>query len=188
MVAKDAQWHIDRRKDVLKKSPELAQLDGMFYGSAPCVVVLVAIQWYLWSVVNQWQSYLAIGLCAWLNSTTLFYSLSTFIHENSHGLVLGWRNRLWAACLIEAGFCSFGEQWEYTIVHYSMPHPQLNDSSKDSECPAKGHVAVQPDGFMKYVVPFIEMLPLGTMITQGQLSNNAQHSSKPEVAASMAKA
>merc|ERR1719387_3304727 len=30
---------------------------------------------------------------------------------------------------------------------------------------------------MKYVVPFVEMLPLGTMMTQGQLSNNAQHSS-----------
>ena len=176
-VAKDAQWHIDRRKELLKKTPELSKLDGVFYGSAPCVVLLVGIQWYIWSVVNEFESYLLIGLCAWLNSTTLFYSLSTFIHENSHGLILGWKNRLPAACLIELAFCSFGEQWEYTVVHYTMHHPQLNDSAKDSECPAKGHVAVQPDNLMKYVVPFVEMLPLGTMMTQGQLSNNAQHSS-----------
>jgi sphingolipid delta-4 desaturase len=155
------------------------KLDGMCYLSAPIVVCLVLAQWYIWTEVNKLESYLLIGFLAWLNATTLFYSLSTFIHENSHGLVLGWpiKNRLAAACLIEAAFCSFGEQWEYTIVHYYMHHPQLNNSEKDSECPAKGHVAVQPEGFTKYVVPFIELLPLGTMLTQGQLSNNAQHSS-----------
>lgn len=58
-----------------------------------------------------------------------------------------------------------------------MHHPQLNDKKKDSECPGEGHVAVQPKTFMKYLVPFIELLPLGTLLTQGQLSNNAQHSS-----------
>jgi sphingolipid delta-4 desaturase len=177
MVAPDSLWHINRRKEVLKKKPELKGLDGVFYGSAPCIVVLVALQWYIWTVVNEFESYILIGFCAWLNATTLFYSLSTFIHENSHGLIFGWKNRLAAACLIEAAFCSFGEQWEYTVVHYSMHHPQLNDQEKDSECPAEGHVAVQPTNFMKYLVPWIELLPIGTLLTQGQLSNNAQHSS-----------
>merc|ERR1711904_196664 len=181
MVSADSMWHINRRKEVLKLRPDAKQLEGVCPFSAPIIVALVMIQWWIWSCVNQLPSsllgYLTMGLLAWFNSTTLFYSLSTFIHENSHGLILGWNNRLAAACLIEGAFCSFGEQWEYTVVHYSMHHPQLNESAKDSECPAKGHVAVQPEDFTKYLVPILEMLPLGTMITQGQLSNNAQHSS-----------
>merc|ERR1711988_508013 len=177
MVSADSHWHLNRRQALLKQHPELKKLDGVCWYSAPILLALVAAQWYIWSVVNQLESYLLIGFLAWLNATTLFYSLSTFIHENSHGLILGWKNRLPAACLIELAFCSFGEQWEYTVVHYSMHHPALNDQEKDSECPAEGHVAVLPNGPMKYVIPFIEMLPLGTLLTQGQLSNNAQHSS-----------
>merc|ERR1712178_297194 len=120
------------------------------------------VQWYLWGVANQMTSYIAIGVLAWVNSNTLLYSLTTFIHENSHGLVMGWKNRLAAACLIELGMVSFGEQWEYTVVHYTMHHPQLNDQAKDSECPAAGHVAVPPENtLMKYLVPWIELLPLG---------------------------
>ena len=45
--------------------------------------------------------------------------------------------------MIELAFCSFGEQWEYTIVHNHLHHPHLNDNEKDSECPDEGHVAVQ---------------------------------------------
>merc|ERR1711871_320426 len=177
MVSADSMWHINRRKEVEKKKPEMKNLDGPCWFSAPIIMALVGIQWYIWSVVNELESYLLIGFLAWLNATTLFYSLSTFIHENSHGLILGWNNRLWAACLIELAFVSFGEQWEYTVVHYSMHHPSLNDKAKDSECPTEGHVAVLPNNGMKYLIPFIELLPLGTLLTQGQLSNNAQHSS-----------
>jgi len=184
MVAPDAQWHIDRRKEVLKKFPDTKGLDGVFWGSAPCILFLVGVQWYIWTLVNEIPAsvlgYAAMGVIAWVNSTTIFYMLSTFIHENSHGLILGMgkNNRLAAACLIELGFCSFVEQWEYTVVHYTMHHPQLNDQAKDSECPAEGHVAVLPEGPMKYIVPFVELFPLGTLLTQGQLSNNAQHTEK----------
>merc|ERR1711907_57826 len=177
MVSSDSMWHLNRRKEVEAKYPHVKKLDGMCPYSAPILIALVVGQWYIWTCVNQLESYLLIGFLAWLNSTTLFYSLSTFIHENSHGLVLGWKNRLAAACIIEAAFCSFGEQWEYTVVHYSMHHPQLNDNSKDSECPAQGHVAVLPEGPIKYLICFAELFPLGTLLTQGQLSNNAQHSS-----------
>jgi len=155
--------------------PDIKSLNGPPWCSAPLILILVAAQWYIWTLANQLTSYVLMGFLAWLNATTLFYSLSTFIHENSHGNILGWKNRLPAACLIELAFCSFGEQWEYTVVHYHMHHPQLNNKAKDSECPAKGHVAVQPENALKYIVPFVEMLPLGIMLTQGQLSNNAQH-------------
>jgi len=181
MVAPDAQWHINRRNEVLKAHPKTKELDGVFWGSLPCILGLVAIQWYIWTLVNELPcsvpGYIAMGFIAWVNSTTLFYMLSTFIHENSHGLILGMKKsqRVVAACLIELAFCSFGEQWEYTVVHYTMHHPQLNDESKDSECPAEGHVAVLPTGPMAYLVCFAELFPLGTLLTQGQLSNNAQH-------------
>lgn len=89
--------------------------------------------------------------------------------------IQGYDTRLFCACLIELAFCSFGEQWEYTIVHNHLHHPHLNDDEKDSECPDEGHVAVQPKDWKKWVVPWVELLPLGTLLTQGQLSNNAKH-------------
>jgi len=189
MVAADAQWHLERRKEVLKANPELKQLDADkngFWMSPPAIMVLVAVQWYFWYLVHEInftpsvQNYALMGFLAWVNSTTIFYMLSTFIHENSHGLIFGFKmnRRIAAAALIELGFCSFGEQWEYTVVHYTMHHPQLNDGARDSECPGEGHVAVPPkSGIMKYLVPIIELFPLGTLLTQGQLSNNAQHGS-----------
>jgi len=167
---------MERRKELLKSNPELKALDGPFYPSAAIVLGLVAVQWYIWSLVNELESYVLIGFLAWLNATTLFFSLSTFIHENSHGLILGWKYRIHSAALIELAFCSFGEQWEYTVVHYGMHHPHLNDNKKDSECPGEGHVAVLPESTVgKILVPLVELLPLGTLLTQGQLSNNAQH-------------
>merc|ERR1712046_63550 len=178
MPSADSMWHINRRKEVLKKHPELKQLDGPFYLSAPIIVALVGVQWYLWSVVNELESYFLIGFLAWLNANTFMYALTTFVHENSHGLILGWKHRLLSACLIELGICSFGEQWEYTVVHYYLHHPQLNEKARDSECPAEGHVAVLPNNPLKFVVPLVELLPLGTLLTQGQLSNNSQSSSK----------
>ena len=178
MVAADAQWHVDKRKSILESNPEIKKLEGAFWGSAPCIVGLVCIQWYIWYLVNDMENYLLMGLIAYANANTLFYMLSTFIHENSHGLILGFplKWRVLSAVLIELGFCSFGEQWEYTIVHNIMHHPQLNDQARDSECPAEGHVAVVPEGPLKYLVFLVELLPLGTLLTQGQLSNNAQHS------------
>jgi len=177
MPSEDAAWHQDRRRKFLEKVPEAKALVGPNYLSIVPLVALVGLQWFFWAKIHLVESYVMIGFLAWLNSTTLFYSLSTFIHENSHGLVLGFKNRVLVACIIELAFVSFGEQWEYTVVHASLHHPHLNSKEKDSECPDKGHVAVPAEGFMKYLVPFIELLPLGTLMTQGQLSNNAQHGS-----------
>ena len=69
--------------------------------------------------------------------TVIAKSSIEFIHELCAGDLF----------VIETGFISFGEQWEYTVVHYAMHHPSLNDGTKDSECPADGHVASLPKGW-----------------------------------------
>jgi len=180
MPSEDAMWHINRKRAMLKADPKAKALEGPYYPSFPLVLLLDGVQFALWYFVQHHvESYLLMGLLAWFNACTIFYSLSTFIHENSHGLILGriqgYDTRLFCACLIELAFCSFGEQWEYTIVHNHLHHPHLNDDEKDSECPDEGHVAVQPKDWKKWVVPWVELLPLGTLLTRGQLSNNAKH-------------
>ena len=78
--------------------------EGPYYPSFPILLALNGVQFALWYFVQNYvDSYLVMGLLAWFNSCTLFYSLSTFIHENSHGLILGKceiaRRPSTAACL-----------------------------------------------------------------------------------------
>lgn len=181
MPSNDAMWHIKRKQALVKAHPEIkTDLEGVYYPSAVYVVALSMVQWGLFYGVDaylDWSlgSMLLMGVLVFANINTALYSLSSFIHENSHGLVLGWKNRVLAACLIEMGFNSFGEQWEYTVVHYTMHHPQLNDNEKDSECPDKGHVAYPSENpVMRVLAPWIELLPFGTMMSQGALSNNGK--------------
>ena len=64
--------------------------EGPYYPSFPILLALNGVQFALWYFVQNYvDSYIVMGLLAWFNSCTLFYSLSTFIHENSHGLILG---------------------------------------------------------------------------------------------------
>jgi len=178
MPSSDSLWHIQRRKKIIKEDPSIQkEIEGPFYPSALIVLLLVSLQWYIWYLVETHMlSPLKMLVAVYLNINTALYALSTFMHENSHGLVLGWKNRLLVAAMIELGFLSFGEQWEYTMVHYNLHHPHLNDNSKDSECPGKGHVAVSPEKpLLKIGIAVLELLPLGTLITLGNLSNNAQH-------------
>lgn len=174
-------WHINKKKQIISELPDVTQYEGPFRPSILFVFALVGVQWGLWWFVQTYvqNNWLLMFVMAYLNANTVLYSLSTFIHENSHGLILGTINgydtRTLCACAIELGFLSFGEQWEYTIVHNFLHHPHLNEQKDDSECPDKGHVAVPPDSpLMKWLYPIIELFPVGVMVTQGQLSNNSK--------------
>lgn len=177
-------WHMRRKKELMAAHPEIkTDLEGPYYPSALYVLGLSMVQWGLCYGIEQsldWTpgSLVVMFIAVMVNINTALFMLSTFIHENSHGLILGWNNRTLAACLIELGFNSFGEQWEYTVVHYTLHHPQLNDNAKDSECPDKGHVAVaSSNAVMRVLAPVIELLPFGTILTQGNLSNNSKQTS-----------
>ena len=176
----DARHHTTRLHRLRKKDASaIRRLKGPTPGvSVPCVLALVGCQWCAWVWVSMaWtepSDILFMFMLSWLNANTLMYALGTFIHENSHGLVMGSGRRVWAAALIEIGLLSFGEQWEYTYVHATRHHPHLNDPRKDSECPTpRGHVAGRGNVVWESAV---ELLPGGIFFTAGNLSNNAQTS------------
>lgn len=177
MVSEDAKWHINKRNEILKKYPEVKNLEGENKYSLIYIIFLSLLQ-FLFSYLIEYNSihYMYIALFSWLNANTFYYSLSTFIHENSHGLILGWKKRELISTFIEAGVLTFGEQWEYTNVHYYLHHPHLNDKDKDSECPGIGHVAYSENNYKKYIYPIIELLPLGFLLTINP-SNNSQNKS-----------
>tara|TARA_Y100000385_G_C13014993_1_gene603432 strand:- start:367 stop:1314 length:948 start_codon:yes stop_codon:yes gene_type:complete len=172
MVSKDANWHIQRRSSTLKNDPGIRCMFGSSKGSLGIVFILVMIQWFTWWIVKYIDSFILIGFAAWLNANTLLYSLTTFIHENSHGLVVGPEYRKFVACVIEAGLCSFGEQWDYTVLHYKMHHPNLNDKNTDPECPGSVHISHKhSDSFKKRILcSAIELIPGGSLLTQFGLS------------------
>lgn len=190
MVSSDANWHLRRRKRIERQhGTDIGKLRGVIpTESIICIVALVGVQWGIWAFVTRFLllsrplHVVIIGVLSWINSNTFLYMLGTFIHENSHGLVLGASTgrKVLTALFIELGLCSFGEQWEYTHVHYVMHHPHLN-SDKDSECPVMGHVAYVPGGWRRIAFPLIELIPLGVLLTTGNLSNNVQRVAIPIV-------
>lgn len=170
MVSEDSFYHINRRKEIELKYPEVKNLQGPYYPSIIFIVILVLIQLCLGFYIQKIEmSWWLVGICSYINANTLFYSLTTFIHENSHGLVLGWKYRWLCAIIIEIGTVSFGDQWVYTQVHYYLHHPHLNDKSKDSECPRIGHVSNLPEN-NKYLYSILELFPLGFLLN-GTISN-----------------
>jgi len=193
MPSDDAKWHQDKKKAIMTEMPDVTQWEGPYRPSIIYVAALVLVQWSLWYCVHHYvHNILLLGVLAYLNANTVLYSLSTFIHENSHGLILGRvfgkDSRQFCAAMIELGFVSFGEQWEYTIVHNYLHHPHLNDQKEDSECPDVGHVAMPPDSkLLRWVYPIAELLPLGVMLTQGGLSNNTKPHLKNKMAGPMFK-
>lgn len=179
----DAKEHTKRRKRLMSLDACTDLRGPTPYVSLAAIVMLIACEWYVWFCIYKngadgscVANIVRLGFLAWLNANTLCYSLGTFIHENSHGLVLGARGRLLTAHLIELGLVSFGEQWEYTYVHSTQHHPHLNDAARDSECPSPlGHVA----GRGGWCDALIEILPGGILLTAGNLSNNTSDARVP---------
>jgi len=149
----DFKWTLLERKRLYTINRKLQNLEGMFIPSLFIIIVLSLLQLMLSYYVSQYvQSYFLILLLSFLNANTFYYSLGTFLHENSHGLIIGFYLQDFVSFIIDIGMMTFGQATEYVHVHRFHHHPGLNKFSRDSECPK----IVSPEYFLNFI-PFYNL-------------------------------
>lgn len=80
------QIHTQRRKDIIKRHPEVKLLFGSYPWSAVLIAGLVVLQWvFAWLLYD--QPWYMILLVAYLGGTVLNHALYVLIHEATHNLI-----------------------------------------------------------------------------------------------------
>src|SRR5215510_15865639 len=80
------QIHTERRKDIIKRYPEVRLLFGSYPLSALLIAGLVAGQWALaWLLYD--QPWYVILLVAYLGGAVLNHALYVLMHEATHNLI-----------------------------------------------------------------------------------------------------
>ncbi|MDJ0707850.1 MAG: fatty acid desaturase [Leptolyngbyaceae cyanobacterium MO_188.B28] len=132
-MSSDHQWHVERSKQILQDHPEIKQYFGPYPLSMIPIVCLIILHWSIaWMVKD--LSWWMIGAISLLIGQFVLHSLSTFIHEVAHGLILKgkWGNAF-SLVLIELGVLSLGKSLTYVGRHGKSHHRCLNNYSKDYE-------------------------------------------------------
>lgn len=132
-MSTDRQWHIERNQKILQEYPEIKQYFGNYPLSIIPITALVILQWTVaWLVQDlPWWS---IGLVSLFVGQFILHSLSIFIHEAAHHLVLkGKFGNVLTLWLIELGSLSWGKSLTYVGRHGKSHHRHLNDYQKDYE-------------------------------------------------------
>lgn len=80
------QPHASRRKEILKKYPEIEQLFGPDIRPLPVVLLVIASQLYLATIQATWSP-LTFFLVCWIYGGAASHSLSLMTHELSHNLM-----------------------------------------------------------------------------------------------------
>jgi sphingolipid 4-desaturase/C4-monooxygenase len=132
-MSSDRQWHVERNREIIEKYPEIKQYFGNYPLSLIFIIALVIMQWSVAWLVKD-LSWWVIGLISLFIGQFILHSLSTFIHEAAHNLVLKGRfgNAL-TLFLIELGSLSFGKSLTYVGQHGKSHHRHLNSYQKDYE-------------------------------------------------------
>jgi len=161
-MSRDAKLHHDQANEIRIKYPEVRALERPYPMSIVYLLVCLSAQHVMLYLAATRLSLFGLGVTCWVLSGTTFYAISTFIHENSHGLVLQGRGSLLVTALLELGMTTFGGSVEYEFLHKQQHHMWLNDSSKDNEC----HATVAPiyNQYLRWVSHFTELLPLGPLV------------------------
>ncbi len=149
-LSDDCKWAMRHHRRLLAKNPKLKTHEGAFVPSLFIITLLSSCQLVLAHYVSRYvHSYGLLLVLAFVNANTIYYSLSTFVHENSHGLIVGHYLRDVASLILETGMMSFGGIIHYMHVHRIHHHPNVNNFSHDSECPK-----LDSDGILSALVPF----------------------------------
>jgi sphingolipid 4-desaturase/C4-monooxygenase len=125
------QIHTQRRKDILKRYPEVKELFGSYPLSALLIVGLVALQWSVAWLLRA-QPWYVIMLVAYLAGAVINHALYVLMHEATHNLIFKTPvcNKIFALigdfALIVPGAMSFRK---YHLLH----HQHLNEMGMDPD-------------------------------------------------------
>jgi len=144
-ITKDAKWHYERRRKILKNHPEIKKYCGSWSFSYLFLVFMVYFRfmsmfWFLSNIknLNLYHTYFVIGAYSLFIDQLLFHSVVTFSHEHSHNLIF---DTTWGVVLVdltlEFGGFTFGSLLKYVYTHSRFHHPFTGDSIKDSEFASK---------------------------------------------------
>jgi len=136
--------HVTRRKLILAKHPEIADLFGSDIRVVPFVVGIVALQLYMaWiSIDFSWPVFF---LVAWVIGGTASHSLSLMTHEVSHNLVFSTRiynDYFGIFCNIAMGLPSSTLFKRYHIEHHQFQGYEEYDMDLPTE--AEGNFFTTP--------------------------------------------
>ena len=160
MISENALSHIRMKNELYKQLPQLKNYQGPYYPSLLYITILCLLQWSIGYIIYKYDlNILVIGLISFINCNTLYYSLTTFIHENAHNLVVKRKYSWMVTILLEYGLLTFGQHHLYEIVHPREHHSKLNDQRYDSECPYLGHISNNDR-----VYKWLECLPIVSLV------------------------
>ncbi|NUP05989.1 MAG: fatty acid desaturase [Polyangiaceae bacterium] len=81
-----AGWHRARHRELLRRAPDIRQLQGNNHWTALFIVAIVLLQLSAAVAARHWPWYLLL-LCAYFVGATLTHALGVLIHECAHDLV-----------------------------------------------------------------------------------------------------
>lgn len=172
-ISSDSQWHIERRKQILQKHPEIKQYFGNYPLSVIPIVCLAIFQWSV-ALALRGATWWIVGLTALLLGQFILHALLTFVHEAAHKLILkGKAGYALSLCLIELGALSFGETLTYVGKHGKSHHRYLNDYSRDYEWWDKKQAAFRMSRpCWRLVESLMHLFPGGVLVSDILIDRN----------------
>lgn len=170
-LSKDTIWHKNKQKEILKIYPQIKDFEGYFTPSFYIIILLTIFQWYTAYLIEIYNlNLLLIFLISFINANSFYHSFGSFIHENSHLLVLGRKYKYMVSFFLELGLSSFGEHINYEYSHVRKHHVSLNIKDIDSECTNEGHMStltnITNNIHINRLLYLIDLLPLGSILMQ----------------------
>lgn len=166
-MSSDLQWHVERSKQILKDYPEIKNYFGNYPLSILFILFLVALQWSMAWLVRDLPWWM-VGLVALCVGQFILHSLSVFIHEAAHNLILkGKIGSTISLFLIELGSLAFGKSLTYIGRHGKSHHMHLNDYQQDYEWwDKKQSEFMSSKPWWRFLETIIHLIPGGMVVTE----------------------
>lgn len=177
MISQDTIWHIKKKKEIIIKYPIVKEYEGPFYSSFIIIILLSLFQWYSAYLIQMYNlNIFTIFILSFLNANSLYHSLGSFIHENSHGLIIGYYFKNIASIVLEFGLTTFGEHLIYEYTHTKYHHVHLNIKNLDTECTNNNHITnltnITNNKYLNRILYLLDLVPLGSILNQKYMKKN----------------
>ncbi|CAF0803950.1 unnamed protein product [Adineta steineri] len=150
--------HATRRKEMLKKYPEIKQLMGHDWRTAIQVVISVLIQ-IIVSILVRNSSWFTLFLTAYVIGGTVNHSLSLALHELTHNLAFGHSRPMSNRLLGFLANLPLGVPASITFKKYHLDHHRFQgDTIYDTDVPTRLEVFLFSSRIGKFI--FLVIMPL----------------------------